>query len=255
MTSAIYVGDIKHRRFAVKNHQFKYPLYMMWVDLHNPQQLDSVHSQLGTTGFKALKFNQRDYLINASPDSPNNLAQRAERSLIQRAHGKLAELGISEVFSHVYLLGQLRCLGIYFSPVNFYFFGHSDSQFNYMIAEVSNTPWNERHYYLVPLQHKVNFNKAFSVSPFMDLNMDYHWHVKHTADTTLIHIANKRDGELLFDATLRLKRRVLNKQHITALLKRFPAMTWSIFKGIYYQALKLFIKRVPFLGHSGKPLN
>ncbi|MCL3793342.1 DUF1365 family protein, partial [Actinomyces sp. 186855] len=54
-------------------------------------------------------------------------------------------------------------------------------------------------------------------------------------------------------ATLRLKRHELTEQQVSRLLKRFPAMTWSIFKGIYYQALKLFIKRVHFLGHSGKP--
>ena len=69
----------------------------------------------------------------------------------------------------------------------------------------------------------------------------------------MIHIENKRNEELLFDATLRLKRKELTKEEVNKLFKRFPAMTWSIFKGIYYQALKLFLKRVPFLGHSGKP--
>ncbi len=122
-----------------------------------------------------------------------------------------------------------------------------------MIAEVSNTPWNERHYYLVPLEKKVNFKKTFSVSPFMDLDMNYHWHIRQTQDKALIQIKNIRDEQVLFDATLRLKRHELTEQQVSRLLKRFPAMTWSIFKGIYYQALKLFIKRVPFLGHSGKP--
>ncbi|MGO3643583.1 MAG: DUF1365 family protein, partial [Pseudoalteromonas sp.] len=67
-----------------------------------------------------------------------------------------------------------------------------------------------------------------------------------------IHIENKKDDQLLFDATLRLQRRDLNKENITQLLKQFPAMTWSIFKGIYLHAFKLFCKRVPFIGHSGK---
>jgi DUF1365 family protein len=96
----------------------------------------------------------------------------------------------------------------------------------------------------------VNFKKVFSVSPFMNLDMNYHWTIRLTQDKTLIHIENKRDGELLFDATLRLTRKELTEKEMSQLLKRFPAMTWTIFKGIYYQALKLFIKRVPFLGHS-----
>ncbi|GAA58991.1 hypothetical protein P20652_0850 [Pseudoalteromonas sp. BSi20652] len=245
MTSAVYLGDIKHRRFAVKEHRFSYPLYMMWVDINNPGQLNGVHKQLGTSGLKALKFNQADYIQNIS--DPHH------SSLIERAHIKLAALGVNETFTHVYMLGQLRCLGVYFSPVNFYFFGNSDNDFVYMIAEVSNTPWNERHYYLVPLEKKVNFKKIFSVSPFMNLDMDYHWHIRQSLDKILIHIENKRDEVLLFDASLRLKRVELTNNEVSQLLKRFPAMTWSIFKGIYSQALKLFIKRIPFIGHSGKP--
>lgn len=245
LTSAVYLGDVKHRRFAVKEHRFSYPLYMMWVDLNNPQQLNGVHKNLGTSGLKALKFNEADYLqsLSAFDQSP----------IIERAHKQLSSLGIKETFTHVYMLGQLRCLGVYFSPVNFYFFGNSDNSFTYMIAEVSNTPWNERHYYLVSLEKKVNFKKVFSVSPFMNLDMNYHWHIRQSSDKTLIHIENKRDEVLLFDATLRLKRAELTNQEVSKLLKRFPAMTWSIFKGIYHQALKLFIKRVPFLGHSGRP--
>jgi DUF1365 family protein len=241
----VYLGDVKHRRFAVKKHTFSYPLYMMWVDLNNPEQLNGVHRQLGTTGFKALKFNQQDYLKSS------NRTQQC--TLIERAHSQLSALGVNTTFKHVYMLGQLRCLGIYFSPANFYFFGESEDNFSYMIAEVSNTPWNERHCYLVPLKKKVNFKKAFSVSPFMNLDMNYHWHIRHSLDKILIHIENKRGEALLFDASLRLKRADLTEQHVSKLLKRFPAMTWSICKGIYYQALKLFIKRVPFLGHSGRP--
>ncbi|MDP2563669.1 DUF1365 domain-containing protein [Pseudoalteromonas marina] len=242
MTSAVYLGDVKHRRFAVKTHHFSNPLYMMWVDLNNPEQLNNKHKWLGTSGSKALKFNESDYFVN----KPNN----NDASIIERANHQLLSLGVTETFNHVYMLGQLRCFGIYFSPVNFFFYGHSDSEFKYMVAEVSNTPWNERHYYLIPLEKKVNFKKVFSVSPFMNLDMNYHWTIRLTQDKTLIHIENKRDGELLFDATLRLTRKELTEKEMSQLLKRFPAMTWTIFKGIYYQALKLFIKRVPFLGHS-----
>lgn len=243
LTSAVYLGDIKHRRFAVKSHCFNYPLYMMWVDLNEPQKLNGIHSQLGTSGFKALKFNQQDYLRGvANCDLP----------LINRAHQHLVSLGVESTFSHVYMLGQLRCLGVYFSPVNFYFFGDSQHDFAYMIAEVSNTPWNERHYYLVPLEEKVNFKKVFSVSPFLNLDMHYHWNVHFKKDNILIRIENKQGDELLFDASLRLKQFALTATQVSLLLKRFPAMTWSIFKGIYYQAFKLFIKKVPFLGHSSK---
>jgi len=86
----------------------------------------------------------------------------------------------------------------------------------------------------------------------MNLDMNYHWTVRQKQDNILIRIENKRDDELLFDASLRLQRQTLCTAQMSKLLKRFPAMTWSIFKGIYYQAFKLFVKKVPFLGHSGR---
>ncbi|MGB0924568.1 MAG: DUF1365 domain-containing protein [Pseudoalteromonas shioyasakiensis] len=246
MNSAIYVGDVRHRRFAVKEHHFKYPLYMMWVDLAKPDELNGVHPWLGLSGFKALKFNQSDYF---------NYQTDMQLPLKQRALNKIKELGIGDEFAHVFMLGQVRCLGIYFSPVNFFFFQTGHGDFTHMLAEVSNTPWNERHYYVVPLEKKVNFKKVFSVSPFMNLDMNYHWHIRMNSDNTMIHIENKKDDTLLFDATLRLQKHPLTKEQVSAVLKQFPAMTLSIFKGIYLHALKLFCKRVPFIGHSGKQEN
>ncbi|MFT6787245.1 MAG: DUF1365 family protein [Pseudoalteromonas rhizosphaerae] len=243
LNSALLIGDVRHHRLAIKAHSFNYQLYMMWVDLNAPQQLDGVHPWLGTTGFKALKFKQSDYL-NRDLDT--------QQPIKQRAIDKIVELGITAPFSNVYMLGQLRCFGVYFSPVNFFFYETADGDFPYMVAEVSNTPWNERHYYLVDLHKKVNFKKAFSVSPFMNLDMDYHWKVRLTKHNTMIHIENKKDNTLLFTASLRLQRQSLSRAAVTALLKRFPAMTITVMKGIYVQAFKLFCKRVPFLGHSGK---
>ncbi len=219
---------------------------MMWVDLAQPEELNNIHPWLGGSGFKPLKFKQSDYF---------NFQTNMQLSVQQRALAKIAELGVKQTFTKVYMLGQLRCMGIYFSPVNFFFYQSNDGNFTHMLAEVSNTPWNERHYYVVPLEKKVNFKKVFSVSPFMNLDMNYYWHIRMNPDNTMIHIENKKDDTLLFDATLRLQKHPLNKERMSAVLKQFPVMTLSIFKGIYIHALKLFCKRVPFIGHSGKQEN
>ncbi|CCQ10893.1 FIG001571: Hypothetical protein [Pseudoalteromonas luteoviolacea B = ATCC 29581] len=211
---------------------------MMWVDLDDTTSLQEAFS---ATRFGALRFNELDYLKSFN----GGLKQRALLAA-KECGGKV------EAIRKVYSLCQVRCFGFYFSPVNFYFFEANDGNMLFMLAEVSNTPWNETHYYLVPMQQEnVNFEKTFHVSPFMDLAMNYHWKVKVSSSKLFINIENKRESNTVFNATLALQKEPLTAQSCRKVLKTFPVMTWTIVKGIYWHALRLFIKRVPFISHPG----
>jgi len=236
LLSAVYTGAVRHRRESVAEHAFSYPLYMLGLDLDEIDQVAQQSRLFSRETFNLLSFRRSDYLGN--PQQP------LKESVLQRA----VELGGSvQDIDRVMLLGQVRCLGLYFSPVNFYF-GYTGDQPRWMLAEVRNTPWNERHCYLVDLQDPQHSPKAFHVSPFMDLTMHYRWKVQLREQRILIHIENW-DRKKLFDATLALRRSPLSSGVLASTLKQWPMMSLTILRGIYWQAIRLFIKRVPYYSH------
>jgi hypothetical protein len=245
--SAIYQGFVRHRRFTPRRHEFKYPLFMLLLKLDELPELQTQLWQLGSRVLSWARFRRGDYL------------QPERVPLSVAVKQKIAELlpDVTHIEGDVFLLGQLRYLGLYFSPLNLYFL-RQDGHFRYMLAEVSNTPWNERHYYLVDLDDIQPHDKAFHVSPFNPMQQRYHWKIVPPCAEkakTMLHLESfvrETAGEKVFDATLVLKRKPLNQTELNRVLLKTPMQTASIVMGIYWQALKLLIKRVPLYAHPDK---
>jgi DUF1365 family protein len=251
LNSGIYQGNVRHRRFSPKKHAFAYQLSMIGIELNELEKITQKHLIFGEKWFNPVRFHQKDYIKS----EPGNLKERIANK-VKALGGNWDANGDGNT---VFMLVQCRCLGVYFSPINFYYCFDNNQHCQYLLAEVSNTPWHERHYYLLDItdKHKRNVcNKAFHVSPFMPLNMQYHWRVTAPKEKAFVHIENHvladsgHDTHKVFDATMALKKRPMSS---LKLLHTWVSLPFSIIKIvvlIYWQALKLFIKGVPFIPYE-----
>ncbi|MBM88030.1 MAG: chromosome partitioning protein ParA [Gammaproteobacteria bacterium] len=245
--SAIYEGFVRHRRFSPNTNEFRYPLFMFLLKIDEIPKILRSFWQLGTSFVCWARFNRGDYL----GQSNENLGESVKT--------KIAELLGSnnrEIEGEVFALCHLRYFGFYFSPLNIYFLKDGVS-FKYALAEVSNTPWNERHYYLLDLDSLLPHQKQFHVSPFNPMHQSYQWKIKPPSsdyNECVIHIESTEHEKKskVFDASLVLKRKPLTQSELNRVLIKSPVQTLSVTMGIYWQAFKLFLKRTPFYKHPGK---
>jgi DUF1365 family protein len=152
------------------------------------------------------------------------------------------------------LLTHLRYWSYIFNPVSFYYcFDISGTRLEAMVADVSNTPWAERYQYVLAVpdstEPRVSLNKAFHVSPFMPLDIEYDWRFTLPAEWLSVHMASAHQGTGVFDATLTLQRRPIGTWSLARVLVRHPAMTLVVVASIYWQAYRLWRKRTPFYHH------
>ena len=296
LQSCLYTGRVRHRRFTPIDNAFTYSGYWVYLDLDELERVFAGRWLWSASRAALARFSREDHLLFPEdlngegesdhpttirsfgrPPAPRSTAlpplQDSIRALVKAATG-------STPTGPIRLLTQLRMFGYLINPVSFYYcFDASGSRVETVIAEVNNTPWGERHCYVLstasvagappeqPLQsawpesisstvaiaadQRLRFEhaKRFHVSPFMNLEMDYRWSMVAPGPTLTVHIENWRASERLFDVTLHLKRREITGSELAGTLCRHPFMTGKVAAAIYWQALKLWWKRCPFVPH------
>ncbi|WP_342608481.1 DUF1365 domain-containing protein [Vibrio tritonius] len=241
LNSVLFVGQVRHRRFTPQRHALNYSLFMPCIDLDEWPTLMGSTRLLGERWWHWARFKRQDYV--------------GEGDLKAAVQQKVAELTGERLTGKVMALVHLRYFGLYFSPVNFYYVYDEQNNWRYLLAEVSNTPWNERHYYAVPAGQTASTQwqhlKAFHVSPFNPINQTYQWTIREPDDHLMVHLECWQD-EKQFDATLQMQAQPFTAKKLLWLLVKTPVMSVKVMFGIYWEAMKLWIKGVPVHDHPDK---
>ena len=249
LNSACYEGTIRHRRHGPQHNSFTYKLFMAYLDLNELPKVFQLSSwwKLHKPGF--ARFVRKDYL--GPRDIPLDRAVRL----------RVEQEGHAYPTGPIRMLTHLRYAGYCFNPVTFYYgFADDGKQLEWILAEITNTPWNERHSYFLPVLNndgprQWEFEKAFHVSPFNGMDQGYRWNFSNPGQQLTVHMVNTEAGKDIFDATLVLKRHRMTGRKQQQLLLRHPALTIAIIFRIHWQALKLWWKRVPFHQHPAKAVH
>lgn len=247
MQSALYTGRLEHRRHEPVPHAFSYGMTLCWLDLAELDEVFRGRWFWSTRRPAPIRFRRADYL--GDPRIPLDAAvrDRVARETGRRPAGPIR------------MLAHLRSFGMCFNPVSFYYcYDADDARVEAIVAEITNTPWNERHAYVLrapdapaPGRNLLRFElaKDFHVSPFMPMDMDYDWRFTPPGATLGVHMVNRRAGRRVFDAALTLRRREITGASLAAALVRQPSGSLAALLRIYWQALRLWSKRTPFHVH------
>jgi DUF1365 family protein len=249
LQSALYTGTVSHCRTARARNEFTHRLFFLYLDLAELDHIFADRWLWSVEGFNWASFRRADHLRRPGP------LDEAVRDVVQEQLG-FRPRGPVRILTH------LRYLGYCFNPISIYYcYGADGRRLEAILAEVHNTPWGEE--YLLALDtrsslregewHVFELDKEFHVSPFMPMDIHYRWRFTAPGERLAVTMDNEQQGKILFSAQLQLQRRPLTGANLALALLQWPCMTGRVIAAIYWQALRLKAKGVPYCPHPKEP--
>lgn len=244
MNSALYVGRVAHRRSQPIEHSFAYGHFLLCLDLSEIEHVFDGRWLWSTEHANLVSWRRRDYLGDSSVSLREAVLERVFSALGRRPDGS------------IFQLTQPRLCGFVFNPVSFYYCYDAQAQLDAVVAEITNTPWKERHAYVLDARGstdavRARFAKRFHVSPFLPMQQTYEWCCGELGRRWSVRMDNFEGDTRVFEATMELERRPLDGRELAWALLRWPGFSLRSLAAIYWQALRLKGKGAPFFDHPG----
>ena len=246
MESRIYTGHVGHQRLSPVGNAFRYSLFFLYLDL---EELDSVFADRWFWSVERsnwASFRRADHFRPGSLPLDHAVRNEVERQLGRRPQGPIR------------LLTHLRYLGYCFNPISIYYcFAEDGRTMEAFLIEIHNTPWGEEYLRAFDARekqydgkwHRYRLDKEFHVSPFMPMDISYDWRFTEPGEQLAVRMSNNWQGAEVFNASLSLRQQPLTGRNLARALLHWPLMTAKVIAAIYWQALRLKWKGVPFCPH------
>ena len=249
LRSGLYRGTVVHSRHHDPSHHFRYSIMMPLVFLDELDELMGRHRLWSSRRPTPIWFREADFLVGPG-------RSRGARGTLEGAVRDTVEQHLGwRPTGRVAMLAHLRTWGWLFNPITLYYcFGHDGRDLDAIVVEVTNTPWKERHVYVLEgAAGEHRFSKAMHVSPFMGMDLDYVMSASVPGETVSVRLGSRRGDVRVFDANLELRRVEPTRRELGRLVWRRPLQAYGVTAGIYRQAASLARRGAPFHPHPSAP--
>lgn len=240
--NGLYAGRVAHNRPG--KHRLRYAIFMLALDLDEIGALDQGLSLFAHNRRALFSFFDRDH------------AGRIDAPVKPQIEAKLREAGVRWDGGRVVLLTMPRLFNYVFNPLSVYFCYRRNGELAALVHEVSNT-FGEWSFYVLPPRVEADgvvtqsCDKSFFVSPFLERELRYEFRIRPPGEAVSVAMVVRRGADVALTASFAGTRRDLTDANLLRAWAGNPLMTFKVIAGIHWEALKMWLKGVRYLGRKG----